>query len=680
MENPGLDADIRYLKGVGERRAALYAKLGVFTVGQLLEHYPRDYIDLSAPVTIAELPDDAPCAVRASVIAKSGEQPGRRRGLSLFKVIAADRTGDMRITFFNAKYTVDALEAGHEYIFYGRVEHTLLGTEMAAPQVFPATETGFIPQYPLTEGLSSKIVSKHVLAALEAAGGSIPETLSPDAMKKYALCSRAEAVRQVHFPQNGAELSAARRRIIFEELMTFALGMSLTRGLNRRENGMPMPLPDMEPFYTAIGFELTGAQKRAIEQCSTDMAGSAPMSRLIQGDVGSGKTAVAAACMYIACKNGYQCAMMAPTEVLAAQHLKTLERLFSGLGLNVALLTGSMTARQKQAVKESLLSGETDICVGTHALIEENVAFRALGLIITDEQHRFGVRQRLALTMKGRRPHALIMSATPIPRTLAFAMYGDLDVSVMDEMPRDRLPIKTFVIDPSKRERAMAFLRKYADRGFQSYIVCPLVEQEEDSLPGLAAAADYADELTDGLFRGYSVGLLHGKMRPAEKERVMSAFAEGRIQILVSTTVIEVGVDVPNAVVMLIENAERFGLSQLHQLRGRVGRGQEQSFCILISGSRSPDAAERLRIMAGTTDGFKIAEQDLLLRGPGDFFGFRQHGLPMLKMADMLTDVKLLELSRQCAAELLGDAPLMEKPAHQALRRAIDAMLTAACA
>jgi len=679
VENRGTDTDIRYLKGVGERRAALYAKLGVFTVGDLLEHYPRDYIDLSSPRAAADTAEGELCAVKAEVVSRSGEQR-IRRGLSVFKVMAVDSEGgEIKITFFNAKYTVDALEIGREYIFYGKTSRTLLGAAMSAPLVFSAEETGLVPQYPPTAGMSSRVISSHMRAALEAVGDGIPETLPPELAARYALCSRADAIRQVHFPRDQAELSAARRRIIFEELMTFALGMQQTRNRNREADGIPMPQPDMAPFLSSLGFELTGAQSRAIAQCAADMAVPVPMNRLVQGDVGSGKTAVAAACMYIAWKNGCQSAMMAPTEVLAAQHLQTLERMFSGLGVRVALLTGSMTAKQKLAVKESLLTGETDIVVGTHALIQGDVAFLSLGLIITDEQHRFGVRQRLALTKKGRSPHALIMSATPIPRTLAFAMYGDLDVSVIDEMPKDRLPIKTYVIDPSKRERAMGFVRKYADEGFQSYIVCPLVEQEEDSLPGLAAAADYADELTDGLLRGYSVGLLHGKMKPAGKERGMRAFSEGRIQILVSTTVIEVGVDVPNAVVMLVENAERFGLSQLHQLRGRVGRGKEQSYCILVSGSRAPDTMERLRILTDTNDGFQIAEQDLRLRGPGDFFGYRQHGLPMLKMADMLTDMKLLELSRECAALILSTDPKLEKPEHAELRRAIDSMLLAAC-
>ncbi|HXK77016.1 MAG TPA: ATP-dependent DNA helicase RecG [Oscillospiraceae bacterium] len=659
------DSDIRYIKGVGEKRAALYGRLGVFTVGDLLEHYPRDYIDLTAPKSISDAEEGELCAIRASVDAKTSEQR-IRRGLSVYKVRVADDRADMLLTFFNMKYAVESLEIGKEYIFYGLFSKRFTGGEMTAPEIFPAEENGYLPRYPLTEGLSGKMISANVKAALEACGEQIPDELPEAVLKQYFLCSKTEAVRSIHFPESASALARAKRRLIFEEFFEFSLGLALTRGKNRAATGIPVRPCDLRPFFGALGFELTDAQKRVIAECTADLAKPVPMNRLVQGDVGSGKTAVAAACMYAAVQSGLQCAMMAPTEVLAAQHAETLEKLFAPLGIGVALLTGSMKEKQKEAARDAIASGLAQIAVGTHALIQEGVSFRELGLVVTDEQHRFGVRQRLALMEKARSPHALVMSATPIPRTLAFVMYGDLDVSVLDEMPKNRLPVKTYLIEPDLLPRAMSFIRKFADHGLQSYIVCPLIEQNEENL-SLTAAADLAERLTGQELAGCSVGLLHGKMKPGEKERVMRAFAENRLQVLVSTTVVEVGVDVPNAVVMLIEDADRFGLSQLHQLRGRVGRGTEQSYCILVSGTRNAETQERLKLLCSTSDGFRIAEQDLRMRGPGDFFGFRQHGLPTLKMADMARDMKLLELAKQAAAELLEKDPDLKLPEHALL-------------
>ncbi len=659
------ESDIRYIRGVGEKRAALYGRLGVFTVGDLLEHYPRDYVDLTSPVSISDAEEGTLCAIRALVDAKTPEQR-IRRGLSVSKVRAVDGRADLLLTFFNMKYAVDALEIGKEYIFYGVFSRRFTGGEMTAPEIFPAEESGYLPRYPLTEGLSGKMVSANVRTALEACGGRIPDELPEAVLKKYFLCSKEEAVRGIHFPESAATLARAKRRLIFEEFFEFSIGLSLAKGKNRAAAGIPVRPCDLRPFFGALGFAPTDAQKRVIAECTADMAKSVPMNRLVQGDVGSGKTAVAAACMYEAVQSGLQCAMMAPTEVLAAQHAETLEKWFAPLGVGVALLTGSMKEKQKAAARAAIASGLAQVAVGTHALIQEGVNFRELGLAVTDEQQRFGVRQRLTLMEKAKSPHVLVMSATPIPRTLAFVMYGDLDVSVLDEMPQNRLPVKTYLIEPDLLPRAMGFIRRFADRGLQSYIVCPLIEQSEENL-GLTAAADLAERLTGQELAGYGVGLLHGKMKPGEKERVMRAFAENRLQVLVSTTVVEVGVDVQNAVVMLIEDADRFGLSQLHQLRGRVGRGTEQSYCILVSGTRSPEARERLRLLCSTADGFRIAEQDLRMRGPGDFFGFRQHGLPTLKMADMAKDMKLLELAKQAASELLDTDPRLERPEHQAL-------------
>jgi len=668
-----LSSPLTALKGVGEKREQLYAKLGITNIGELLEHYPRGYLDLTGSLSIKDASAENPCAVRATVTQKSPVKLVRK-GLTVSKVRATDMERDLHITFFNAKYTVDALEIGEEYIFYGDFTKRLTGGEMNSPIVISPKESGFLPQYPLTEGLSSKMVSSQMKTALENCGHLIKETLSTAVLKKYDLCSKSEAIRNIHFPSGPADLEKAKRRLIFEEFLGFTLGMSLAKGKNRKAEGNAFEDMSTEEFAGSLGFELTGAQKRVIAECKKDMCSSVPMSRLIQGDVGSGKTAVAASCMYFAAKNGFQSAMMAPTEVLASQHKATLEKMFAPFGIKVGLLTGSMKASEKAAVKEAIKSGEITVVTGTHALIQEDVEFENLGLIITDEQHRFGVRQRTALGKKGKAPHTIVMSATPIPRTLAFVLYGDLDVSVLDEMPKNRIPVKTYLVEPELSQRALNFVRNFAKEGKQSYIVCPLVERNEDSLP-LEAAADLAEQIAGQELVDCNVGLLHGRMKPAEKERVMQAFAENRLQVLVSTTVIEVGVDVPNAVCMVIENADRFGLSQIHQLRGRVGRGNEQSYCILISGSKNPETRRRLEVIAKTTDGFKIAEEDLKLRGPGDFFGFRQSGLPMLKMADMMTDIKLLELAKKAAAEILLDDPRLDKPENAALSMNIQRLL-----
>ncbi len=668
-----LSSPLTALKGVGEKREKLYQKLGITNIGELLEHYPRGYLDLTGSLSIKDASDEAPCAVRATVTQKSATRP-IRKGLTVTKIRATDMERDMLITFFNAKYTVDALEIGKEYIFYGDFTKRLTGGEMNTPVVINTEESGFLPQYPLTEGLSSKMISAQMKTALQYCGNLVKETLGEAVLKKYDLCSKAEAIRAIHFPSCPEELEKAKKRLIFEEFIAFTLGMSLAKGKARTASGNAFSPLSTEEFEKSLSFELTGAQKRVIAECKKDMCSSVPMSRLIQGDVGSGKTAVAASCMFFAAKNGFQSAMMAPTEVLASQHKATLEKMFEPFGIKVGLLTGSMKASEKAAVKAAVKSGEITIVTGTHAIIQDDVEFKNLGLIITDEQHRFGVRQRLALSQKGKAPHTIVMSATPIPRTLAFVLYGDLDVSILDEMPKNRIPVKTYLVEPELSQRALNFVRNFAKEGKQSYIVCPLVERNEDSLP-LEAAADLAEQIAGQELVDCNVGLLHGRMKPAEKERVMQAFAENRLQVLVSTTVIEVGVDVPNAVCMIIENAERFGLSQLHQLRGRVGRGKEQSYCILISGKTNPETKRRLEVIAKTTDGFKVAEEDLKLRGPGDFFGYRQSGLPMLKMADMMTDIKLLELAKKAAAEILAEDPRLEKPENAVLSRNIQKLL-----
>ena len=661
---------------MGAKRAALYAKLGIYTVGDLLEHYPRRYLDLTGSMSIAEASADAPCAVRATVTAKSPVKLVRR-GLTVAKVRATDMQQDLLITFFNAKYTVDSLEVGREYIFFGDFTRKISGGEMNSPTVLSAEESGFVPQYPLTEGLSSKMVTAQMKAALAGCADKVPETLSTAVLKKYDLCSKREALCSIHFPKDAADLERAKRRIIFEELFDFSLAMSVTKGKARATNGKAFSDLSTEAFEKSLGFELTGAQKRVIAECKKDMSTAVPMNRLVQGDVGSGKTAVAAACMYAAAQSGFQSAIMAPTEVLAAQHAATLGKMLAPFGITVGLLTGSMKQSEKNAVKAALKSGEIAVIAGTHAIIQDDVEFANLGLIVTDEQHRFGVRQRLALSQKGGAPHTIVMSATPIPRPLAFVLYGDLDISVLDEMPKNRLAVKTYLVGQDYEQRVFAFVRKFAQQGLQSYIVCPLVENEEDGLP-LEAATDLAKRIAEKELADCRIGVLHGRMRPAEKEQVMREFAENKIQVLVSTTVIEVGVDVPNAVCMVIENAERFGLSQLHQLRGRVGRGSEQSYCVLVAGKASPETKRRLEVVAKTADGFKVAEEDLKLRGPGDFFGFRQSGVPMLKMADMMSDVALLESAKTAAAELLESDPKLRKPENAALAVRLEKLLSEA--
>lgn len=669
----GVDTPIRFLKGVGEKRGALYCRLGIETIGDLIRYYPRAYIDFSRPQEVASAPYDSPCAVLATVVAKGAEKR-IRKGMSLFKVKVTDGATDLAITFFNAQYTVDALVVGQQYVFYGKVGGKLTKREMSSPMVIAYdSEHSLLPVYPLTAGLSSKLIAANVQNALALIQDALEDPI-PDAVRvKYNLCHSVFALHNIHRPTSDNALEVARHRLIFEELLILSLSMASISTGEKGQAGVRMSAVPLAPFYTALPFAPTGAQRRVIEECEADLCRPAPMNRLIQGDVGCGKTLVSAACAYFVVQNGCQCAMMAPTEILAEQHLRTFNTMLSPLGLRVGLLTGSMKAAEKRAVKAALAVGELDFIVGTHALLQDNVEFHRLGLVITDEQHRFGVGQRLKLAQKGQNPHVLVMSATPIPRTLAFIIYGDLDVSIIDELPKGRQPIKTYLIDTAKRARAYNFIKQHLDAGRQGYIVCPLIEQGEVDL-GLESATEYAQRLMEQDFAGYRVGVLHGKLKPAEKEKIMRAFQAGETQLLICTTVIEVGVDVPNATVMLIENAERFGLSQLHQLRGRIGRGDGESHCILVSDSD----AQRLAVIKRTTDGFQISEEDLKLRGPGDFFGSRQHGLPQLKIADMLTDIKLLRVSQDVCADLLAADPALSCPEHALLREQVQKMMVTA--
>lgn len=662
--------EIGCLKGVGQRRTELYRRLGIQTVGDLLHFFPRSYLDFSSPVPILQTKLNENNVVQATVFQKKGEQR-IRRGLSVFKVFVTDGSSDMTVTIFNSKFAFEALKVGQSYYFYGKVQGNLVRREMNSPLIVEeGNVTGMHPVYPLTEGLSNKMVQANIRQALALLDtGDIPDEIPQAVREQYRLCTAEFALRQIHFPKDGKHLEIARERLVFEELLTLQLGLLLLKSRNRKKTGVVISGGDLEPFYRSLPFSLTGAQQRAIREAAADLQRAVPMSRLLQGDVGSGKTMVAAALAYLCAVSGVQTAVMAPTEILASQHYQTLSGLLGSLGVSVGLLTGSMTAREKREVKEKLASGETAVVAGTHALLQESTEFFRLGLIVTDEQHRFGVGQRSRLVEKGDNPHVLVMSATPIPRTLALMIYGDLDVSVLDELPKGRREIKTYRIHSDKRLRALRFIQKFLDEGRQAYIVCPLVEQED----GLAlwSAEEYAEKLKHGPLAGYRVGVLHGKLKPAQKQQVMEEFLQGDIQLLVATTVVEVGVDVPNAVVMMVENAERFGLSQLHQLRGRVGRGNHQSYCILVSDADSPDNNARLQVMCRTADGFVISEEDLKLRGPGDFFGERQHGLPQLKLADTVRDMLVLQQTQGLAKKLLQRDPDLAETEHLGLRRLV---------
>ena len=652
-----LDTSIQYLTGVGPKRAALYQKLDIHTVRDLLYYFPRSYIDLTAPCDIAAMPLFEQCAVRARVVAKSAPQY-IRRGMTLFRVKVADDSGSMVITFFNAKYTVEALKYDTEYIFYGRSGGTLTRREMASPSIYPADlPNALIPVYPLTQGLSSKMVGANIAQALQLLGEELDDPIPDFIRQEYHLCHLQFALRNIHLPTDRESAEIARRRLIFEELLMLALSLRSVRDDTYTQTSYVCGKADLQPFFDQLPFTLTGAQQRAIDQVRQDLAKNTPMNRLVQGDVGSGKTMVAAAASYIAFQNHYMSALMAPTEILAQQHYHGLSRLLEPLGMRLGLLCGSMTAKEKRDIKERIALGMVDLVIGTHALISKDVDLPNLALVVTDEQHRFGVRQRASLSEKSNHPHTLVMSATPIPRTLALMIYGDLDVSSIDELPPNRQPVKTYVISSKIKERAYNFLKDHLDRGLQGYIVCPLVEAMETTPANLQNAEEYADKLARGSFQNYRVGVLHGKMRAKDREAIMQQFASGEIQLLVSTTVIEVGVDVPNAVIMMVENAERFGLSQLHQLRGRVGRGSVQSYCILISDTQNPDTKQRLQVLHQTNDGFKVAEYDLKARGPGDFLGKRQHGLPQLKIADLSSSMDTMEQVQQ-AAQQIHEHPL----------------------
>ncbi len=663
------DKPITALKGVGAKRAQLYEKLDITTIWELMRYYPRTYIDYSAPKAIAEAIIGESEVISGYVKRKLTPQLVRR-GMELYKFIFSDGDADLTVTLFNQKFAFENIVLGKEYILYGKVMGNVFRREMTSPSFIEKDEPAKLqPIYPLTQGITQPILYRNIRSALELFGDKIEEPLPQRILQEYSLCELQYAVESIHFPKDREAYESAKRRLAFEELLSLQLGLVQLKGRNRDLSGSVMKPLGIENYYASLPFELTNAQKRAVTECINDMQKPNPMNRLLQGDVGSGKTAVAAAACYFCHLNGHQSAFMAPTEILCTQHYQTLNAFLEPLGVKCCLLVGSLSQKEKNAIKADIASGEYSVIVGTHALIQQSTQFRRLGLVITDEQHRFGVAHRARLAEKGDNPHSLVMSATPIPRTLALIIYGDLDISVLDELPKGRIPIETYAVDGGKRKRVYAFIRKHIAMGRQAYIVCPAIEESEMEL---ASAVKYADELTKGEFAGVEVGLLHGKLPATQKDSTMGRFKQGEIKLLVSTTVIEVGVDVPNAVVMLIENAERFGLSQLHQLRGRVGRGKDQSYCILMSDNRSETNLQRLKIMMDTNDGFAISEEDLKLRGPGDFFGHKQHGLPKLRIADMSSDMDILRQTQALARQVIEVDADLSLPEHNGLRRLVE--------
>lgn len=656
---PALDDSIQFVKGIGPKKAKLFEKLHIRTLRDALETYPRDYEDRTRITCIADIDAEDKYAIRA-VVGTEPKVNRIRKGLTLVKCTIFDESGSLNVTYFNNPYAAALLRVGQEYVFYGKVQGWGRGRTLISPQsekVAPdADHPGrIVPVYPLTAGLTQRDMERVTDAALAAVPGDWPDPLPEMLRAKYRLLDAADAIAAIHRPQTADEVGQARRRMVFEELFLLCCGLQQLKERRKADTGIVFAQNGLDAFFETLPFSPTGAQRRAIAEIAADCASGKPMNRLVQGDVGSGKTVVAAALCALAAQNGWQAAFMAPTEILAAQHAETLAPMLEKLGISCTLLTGSMTAAQKRAALAAIETGAAQVVVGTHALIQQGVTFHRLGAVVADEQHRFGVAQRAALSAKGETPHVLVMSATPIPRTLALILYGDLDVSVLDEIPPGRSPVETYAVGQNMRKRITAFIDKQVEAGGQVYVVCPLVEEGET---GLKSAEQHAKDLQSALPHR-RVAVLHGRMKNADKDQIMRDFAARQYDILVATTVIEVGVDVPNANLMVVEDADRFGLSQLHQLRGRVGRGTRQSYCIFFGADKGEAARERLKILCKTGDGFEIARADLAQRGPGDFFGRRQHGLPALHVADLAADLALMQDAREEAETILQHDPTL---------------------
>lgn len=675
-----LSTDVRYLKGIGEKRAEALTKLGIHTLRDLVSYFPRTYEDRTQAVPIAAaVPGEAVCV--HALVATDPTLSRVRRGMELVKFRIVDDSGSADVTFFNQSYLRSSIKRGASYVFFGKLTldgaHRSMTNPVFEPEDGPRGVTGrIVPVYHLTAGVTQKLLLGAIRRGLDDCGDQLPNALPDEVAKNAQLCQNRYAFENIHFPADFEALALAENRLVFEELFVLACALAQMKNTRVRKSGPIIKALKLDSFYASLPFSPTGAQKRAISECMRDMASGASMNRLVQGDVGSGKTLVAAACIWAAHASGLQSAFMAPTEILTNQHFDTLSEMLAPFGVPVVKLTGSLTAKQKRAALARIASGEVSLIVGTHALLSETVEYARLGLVVTDEQHRFGVNQRAALVSKGASPHTLVMSATPIPRTLALIIYGDLDVSVIDEMPPGRQKVDTFAVSENIRQRINNFIRKQVSEGRQVFIVCPAVEENVERPMDLRSAKEYAAELQGQVFPELRVGCVHGKLKPAEKEKVMRAFVNNELDILVATTVVEVGVDVPNASLMVVENAERFGLSQLHQLRGRVGRGQHKSYCILFSDSDSEISKERLKVLEQTSDGFKISEEDLRLRGPGDFFGSRQHGLPEMHIASLCTDMRILRDAQDAANVLLKEDPELKQPENGRLKARIDELFT----
>ena len=671
-----LNDSVTEIKGIGAKKAQTLNNLGIFTVNDLIEHFPRDYEDRSQVKDIADLTENEENTFFALVSAVPENVHIRK--MTVTKVKLSDSTGSVNAVWYNQPFIKNALKKDEEYIFTGIYKKSGYRREVSSPEFEKAGTDKeilgggrIVPVYPLTSGISQKVLRSLIKTTLDAVKTQLPEFLPLEMRKKYMLCERNFAISNIHFPENDESFFIARKRLVFEELFVLQTALFILKGTAKRNGGIVFKTKGIsEESEKAFGFGFTKAQKKVIAEICSDVSKGIPMNRLIQGDVGSGKTAVAMTAALMAVKNGYQAALMAPTEVLASQHYESFKEFFDKFGIKVCLLKGSLKKKEKEAVKELISTGEVDVIVGTHAIIQEDVEFKKLGLVITDEQHRFGVKQRNVLSEKGINAHVMVMTATPIPRTLALILYGDLDVSVIDELPPGRQHIDTFAVNSSYHQRAYGFIRKEVENGRQAYMVCPMIE-ENDAIEA-KSVMQMIDEVSQTDFKGLSVAVLHGKMKADEKERIMKDFAENKIQILISTTVIEVGINVPNATIMLIENAERFGLSQLHQLRGRVGRGKYQSYCILVTDSKSEVTKERMKVMKKTNDGFEISETDLKLRGPGEFFGTRQHGVPQLKIANLYKDADILSQAQAAAKELNRNENWQKDDRYKPLKERIN--------
>lgn len=673
-----LNKEVQYIKNVGPNRVKLLNKLNIFTLGDLITYFPRNHEDRSIPKKIAETTDGEEVLIKATAITKVTEM--RTRRMTIYKLVVRDDTGVCTITWFNQKYLKDKIKMGNTYQFFGKIENKLGRIEMNSP-VFEEEgvekNTGrIVPIYPSTFNLSQNMLRKVMESGINEVYGKLEETLPEYILEKYKLLEINEAIKNIHFPKSNSDFIRAKNRLVFEELLGVQLALlNLREGYNVEKKGIKFNKDvKMNDIIDTLPFKLTNAQLRVLKEINDNMESEKTMNRLLQGDVGSGKTVVSIISAYKAVKSGYQVAIMAPTAILADQHLKNFEKTLKNFNIKCELLISSVTKKKKEDILQRLANGEIDILIGTHAILEENVVFNNLGLVVTDEQHRFGVKQRAKIVAKGNNPDVIVMSATPIPRTLALILYGDLDISIIDELPPNRKKIDTFAVTKEYEERVNNFVKKQINEGRQAYIVCPLVEDSEEL--DLKSVTALYEKYKNEVFSEYKVEYLHGKMKAKEKDEIMNRFKDGQIDILISTTVIEVGVDVPNSSIMIVENAERFGLAQLHQLRGRVGRGEYQSYCILKYEGKGKNTRERMKIMCQTNDGFVISEKDLELRGSGDFFGTAQHGLPELKIANLFENIQELKVIQELAQKIISDDPLLEQEKNYRLKKLVENKFT----